>query len=321
MESKFILKEDDPPEEISENNKLVWKQGYFSFGTQSRIANITACKFITEDIVVIAHRAVAKVYLIHINVDSNTYEILDSMQLCFGSLTYHPDGMDVYQNKIYMSAFSDKCCIIEIINNERLVFERIFTVVPKVSYHGVFVNKSGIFLGGCCPNPKTYSTDTIPIHFFNSQTNEITEYDTGFRRRIKGLQLFDNNTKMIVVSDDKAKGRKNMFDSFVVLYKINDNEKTLKLTDEFIMKNSQVDGVIMKDSIWYTTIHDGNTKSGSIIVGTISFSQKLIFLSRIPCDNFPHGVDIYNEYLMFTCYGSSSFTIKRENQTQYSTLK
>ena len=125
-ESKFILKEDDPPEEITENNKLVWKQGYFSFGTQSRIANITACKFITEDIVVIAHRAVAKVYLIKINVNSNTYEILDSLQLCFGSLTYHPDGMDVYKNKIYMTAFTDKCCIIEITNNERLLFERIF---------------------------------------------------------------------------------------------------------------------------------------------------------------------------------------------------
>lgn len=321
MESKFILKEEDPPQESVEKNKLVWKQGYFSFGSQSRIANITACKFITQDLVIIAHRAVAKVYLIKINVDSNTYDILDSLQLCFGSLTYHPDGMDVFENKIYLSAFSDKSCIIEVVNNERLIFERIFTVVPKLSYHGVFANKSGIFLGGCCSNPKNSNRDTIPIHFFNHETREVIEYDTGFRRRVKGLQLFDNDSKMIVVSDNKDAGRRNMFDSFVVLYGINEKTKTLKVIDEFIIKNAQVDGIIIKDSIWYATIHDGNTKSGTIVVGTISFSQELIFLSRIPCDNFPHGVDIYNEYLMFTCYGSSSFTIKRENQSQYSTLK
>lgn len=321
MEHNFVIEEEDPPQKSEENNKLVWKQGYFSFGSQSRIANVTACKFVTEDIIVIAHRAVAKVYLIKILPDSNTYEILDSIQLGFGSLYYHPDGMDLYNNKVYISAFTDKCCVIEIINNERLLFKRLFSVVPRMSYHGVYVNDTGIYLGACCVNPRSTFQETIPIHCFMHQSNEIIEYDTGFKRRVKGLQLFDNESKMIVVSDDKGKGRRNLFDSFVVLYDINDSTDALELADDFIMKNSQVDGIIMKNAIWYATIHDANNECGYIVVGTISISKKLMFLSKISCDNFPHGIDLNFGNLMFTCYGSSSFTVKRENQTEYWTLK
>lgn len=318
MEHKFVIEEENPPQNSEENNKLVWKQGYFSFGTQSRIANVTACKFVTEDIVVIAHRAVAKVYLIKILPDSNTYEILDEIHLRFGSLIYHPDGMDLYNNKVYISAFTDKCCVVEIINNERLLFKRLFSVVPRISYHGVYVNDIGIYLGACCANPRSISQQTIPIHFFNHATNEVIEYDTGFKRRVKGLQLFDNASKMIVVSDDKGKGRRNLFDSFVVLYDITD---TLELADDFIMKNSQVDGIIMKNTIWYATIHDADDECGYIVVGTISISKKLMLLSKISCDNFPHGIDFNNGFLIFTCYGTSSFTVRRENQTGYWTLK
>lgn len=322
MERKFILEEEDPPQSSQEKNKLVWKQGYFSFGTKSRIANITACKFITETLVVIAHRAVAKVYLIKLSSlpDSNIYDIVDSLQLQFGSLYYHPDGMDIHNNKIYMSAFTDKCCVIEIVDQERLVFERLFSVVPRVSYHGVFANDQGVYLGGCCPNPREKS-GTMPIHFYHYETSKVVEYDTGFKRRVKGMQLFDNGTKMIVVSDDKGKGRRNMFDSFVMLYDVDQNSASLDVVDEFIMKNSQVDGIIMKDSIWYATIHDGNNECGCIVVGTITISKKLIFLSKISCDDFPHGIDINYGFLMYTCYGTSSFTVKRENQNAYWTLK
>lgn len=321
MEHKFIIDEQDPPQKSEENNKLVWKQGYFSFGSQSRIANVTACKFITEDIVVVAHRAVAKIYLIKINTGSNTYQVLDSLQLRFGSLYYHPDGMDLFNNKVYITAFTDKCCVIEIINDERLLFKRLFSVVPRMSYHGVYVNHTGIYLGACCVNPRSMLQENIPIHCFRHELNEVIEYDTGFKRRVKGLQLFDNETKMIVVSDDKGKGRRNMFDSFVVLYDINHYSDSLELADDFIMKNCQVDGIIMKNAIWYATIHDADDECGYIVIGTISISKKLMFLSKISCDNFPHGIDFNFGYLIFTCYGTTSFTVKRENQTQYSTLK
>lgn len=321
MEQNFVIEEEDPPQKSEENNKLVWKQGYFSFGSQSRIANVTACKFITEDTVVIAHRAVAKVYLIKISTDSNTYEILDSLQLQFGSLTFHPDGMDLYNNKVYITAFTDKCCIVEIVNVERLLFKRLFSVVPRMSYHAVYVNNTGIYFGACCANPRSVSQQTIPIHCFMHATNEVIEYDTGFKRRVKGLQLFDNDSKMIVVSDDKGKGRRNIFDSFVVLYDIDHSSHSLELADDFIMKNSQVDGIIMKNTIWYATIHDADDECGYIVIGTISISKKLMFLSKISCDNFPHGIDFNYGCLMFTCYGTSSFTVKRESQNAYWTLK
>lgn len=317
MDQKYIINEKDPPTKSTEKNKLVWKQGYFSFGTQSRIANVTAAKFITEELVVIAHRAAAKIFLLKLT--GNTYEILDQLFLKFPSLTFHPDGMDILNNKIYITAFTEKCCIVEIINNERLHFERVFSVVGRMQYHAVFSTELGIYLGSCCARS---NSNTIPIHFYDNETAKVFEYDTHFKRRVKGLQLFDNDTKMIVVSDDKSKGRVNIFDSFVVLYHINKGkDPSLELLDEFQIKNSQVDDIIMKNSIWYATLHDADEKKGYILVGTITYSQKLIYLSKIYCDNFPHGIDFNFGHLMFTCYGTSSFTVKRENQTEYWTLK
>lgn len=313
MEERYILEEKDPPTESTEKNKLVWKQGYFSFGTQKRIANITAAKFITNDLIIIAHRAIAKVYLIKIV--GKKYEIIDSLLLKFGKQYFHPDGMDLYNNKIYISAFTDKCCVVEILNQEELVFERLFSVVPRMAYHGVCVNDNGIYLGSCAT-----LTDTMPIHFYNPVDANIIEYDTHFRRRIKGLQWFNDGQNLIVASDDKDKGRRNLFDSFIVHYTLM-GENKLAVTDEFKMEHSQVDGIIMKEMIWYSTIHDADDKCGYVVVGTVGINGKLIFLSKIKCDNFPHGIDITNDFLVFTCYGNSSFTIRRENQTKYWSLK
>ena len=56
-----------------------WTQGYFNFGNQKRIATVTDVKFISENKLIVAHRAAAKLYLIEL-IDNN-YIIKDTLLL------------------------------------------------------------------------------------------------------------------------------------------------------------------------------------------------------------------------------------------------
>jgi hypothetical protein len=307
---EYLIKEDDPPQTKCKNTDLVWKQGYFSFGNQSRIANLTAVKFITNDILVIAHRAVAKLYLVQ--VDEKICTTLDSIVLKQHGKYYHPDGMDLYINKVYMTAFTDQCCVVSIVKNKKLVIDKIFEISPSINYHGVLVNGNELFFGGC--NPPT-DKKTMSITVLNKK-GDVLHLDSGFFRRIKGISLYKDDF-ILVVSDDKREGHRNIFHSYVVLYR-RTNEREMVVVDELCIKNSQVDGVSMLNNRWFATLHSADDKCGYIVEGEITPRNTIKFLKNNECGDFPHGIDIFTNntnkstLMAFTSYGSSTFTINED---------
>jgi hypothetical protein len=316
MSISYYLYEEDPPQERLSNSKkndLIWKQGYFSFGTQERIANITAIKFITPDTVVVAHRAVAKLYLVR--VEDNLCEIIHSITLKMGSKYYHPDGMDLYKNKLYISTFTDQCPIVEIKDNSQLLFHSVFETKLGVPYHGLYVDNNGIFLGGCAPYNKSKTETCIDYFETLTKSHKKIRFNTGFNRRIKGIDMIDSKN-MIVGSDDKRDGFRDIFNSYIHTYKIDYTNQKLNGVDDFKILNAQIDGIKLsacKDT-WYATVHYADNKTGYIVIGSVNTKLNIQLLSKFPCDNFPHGLDIYKEFIGFTCYGSSSFSIGREKE-------
>lgn len=314
MPASYYLYEEDPPTEKLLNgnkNDLVWKQGYFSFGTQERIANLTAIKFITEDIVVVAHRAVAKLYLIRI--EDTLCEVIHSITLKLGSTYYHPDGMHLYKNKLYITTFTSCIPIVEIKDKIKLVFHSIYETKLNVPYHGIYIDNNGLFLGGCAPYNKKKTKTSIDYFEYHTMPHKKIRFNTGFNRRIKGIDLIDKNN-MIVGSDDKRDGFKDLFDSYIHTYKIDYINQKLNSADDFKILNAQIDGIKVshgKDK-WYATVHYADDKRGYIVIGAIDTELKVTLLSKFPCDNFPHGLDIFKGFIGFTCYGSSSFSVERE---------
>jgi len=39
-------------------------------------------------------------------------------------------------------------------------------------------------------------------------------------------------------------------------------------------------------------------------------NENIIFIKKIKCKNFPHGIDIYNNKLIYTSYANSSIIIE-----------
>lgn len=316
MSISYYLYEKDPPQERLSNSKkddLIWKQGYFSFGTQERIANITAIKFITADTVVVAHRAVAKLYLVR--VEDSLCEIIHSITLKKGSTYYHPDGMDLYKNKLYITTFNSCIPIVEIKDLNKLIFHSVFETKLGVPYHGIYINNNGLFLGGCAPSNKNKTETSIDYLKTLTNAHKKIRFNTGFNRRIKGIDLIDSN-KMIVGSDDKRDGFRDIFNSYIHTYKIDYKNQKLNHVDDFKILNAQIDGIKLSDSKnrWYATVHYADDKTGYIVIGSVNKKLNIQLLSKFPCDNFPHGLDIYKGFIGFTCYGSSSFSIGREKE-------
>ena len=317
MPISYYLYEEDPPKEKllnAKKNDLGWKQGYFSFGSQERIANITAIKFITKDLVVVAHRAVAKLYLIRI--EDSFCEIIHSLTLKLESTFYHPDGMDLNKNKLYITTFNSCIPIVEIEDESKLVFKCVYQSNLGVPYHGIYVDNTRLFLGGCAPYNKSKTVTCIDCLENITMPHKKIRFNSGFNRRIKGIDLIDTNN-MIVGSDDKRDGFRNLFNSYIHTYKIDYKNQILSSVDDFKILNAQIDGIKLSDNKnnWYATVHYADDKKGYIVFGSVDPKNLNIqLLSKFPCDNFPHGLDIYKGFIGFTCYGSSSFSVGREKE-------
>jgi hypothetical protein len=311
-EVNYYLYEEDPPQSVTKKGELVWKQGYFPFGSQSRIANITAIKFITSDLVVVAHRAVAKLYLLKI--EETMCEIIDSITVKKNGKYYHPDGMALLNNKLYITAFTADIPVVEILPNMTLKMDEIIKMNShKMPYHGIYINPDHQFFGGC----SSINNETCIDYLTNTQKK--IRFMTGFDRRIKGIDMIDvvPNT-LIVGSDNKTLKSKDLFDSFVHTYSVDFKNQKLIHADDLRLPSSQIDGIVLnqKTMKWYATIHNGIDQCGYIVVGSVSQDKNLslALLSKYRCDDFPHGIDLNNGNLSFTCYGTSSFAVVREKK-------
>ena len=310
----YYLKEEDPPQEpiTNDDDEIIWKQGYFTFGDQDRIANITAVKFINSpELLVVAHRAVAKLYLVKI--ENDFCRIIHSLTLRKNGSYYHPDGMALYEDKLYITTFSHDCPIVQLKDNyTRLEFTNVLKVSNGIPYHGIYIGDQGMFFGGCAPINKKKTHETC-IDFFKHKHKKSIQLKTGFNRRIKGIDLL-NSKAMIVGSDDKREGYRNLFHSYVHSYSIDNENQKLIPRDDLILKNSQIDGIALSPdkTKWYATVHSADDRCGYIMIGSILKNLNVVLLSKYRCDNFPHGLDVYKDFLSFTCYGSTSFTVMRE---------
>lgn len=268
---------------------IPWKQGYFSFNGQKRIATVTDVKFVSDNILVVAHRAAAKLYLIELKNDA--VNILDTIRLEFsiwGQKFFHPDLIVLHKGSIYMSEYSNRCCIVDIIDN-KLIFNNVLQFGGPKS-HGL-CSKGNSVLFGSVKLGKIIKFDDIARQFSVIDT-DVTE------RRIKTVGMDGNN---FVLGLDKPIRRGG--DSWFNLYEFIDN-KLLELNSvKFV--NTQIDGHISHKGFHFITMHDGDTKSGVIVILKVN-NNEINIVRKIKCENFPHGLDICNDKLIYCCYENSS---------------
>jgi len=272
-----------------------WKQGYFSFGTQKRIATVTDVKFISDNKLIVAHRAAAKLYLVQIN--NNTYEIIDSIVLQINNSYFHPDSITIQNNRIYMTAYTNLSCIVDIIDN-KLNIVKIIKIHEYVNYHGCFVTNNLIYFGGVKDKD-----NNSPLTIYNYDTNQSVNIKLNYDRRIKTINIINNN---ILLCLDGKNSDITLFDSWIMYFKLQNNK--LLLLDSIHIKNSQIDGSVIYNNHFFAVLHSEIYKCGYIYIGSIN-DTNITFIKKVQCNDFPHGIDIYNNKLAYTSYTNSSVMV------------
>jgi hypothetical protein len=156
-----------------------WKQGYFFFGDQKRIATVTDVKFISDTKVVVAHRAAAKLYLIEIN--NTTYKIIDSLLLKYNNIFFNPDLISIQNNRIYMTSYTNMSCIVDIVD-DKFKFIKLFKINKYIHYHGCLIKNNLVYYGGV--------TNNTPLTIYDINTNKFVNITTNYKKRIKSINIY-----------------------------------------------------------------------------------------------------------------------------------
>ena len=289
------------PKEPSEEKSVFWKQGEFFFGDQSRIATMTDVQFINKDTLVACHRAAAEVYLIKII--NNTFQIIDSIVLDkephkygWGRAAFHPDLMSYHEGIIYLSEYGPNYCIVEV-SNDKLVYVGVYKGNNvNLSYHGILANDNGIYLGGCNPAISTYIKNN---KYYNLLTSKSFT-----KERVKMISSY--NDLLIMGFDTEVGGGAKGTIGDTIIRILKHDKNNLQIIDESILiKNAHPDGAVVYKDYYLFTRHCSIKRCGIISICKI-YNNKLELVKEIECENFPHGIDVNENRIVYTSYAKSA---------------
>jgi len=232
--------------------------------------------------------------------NNEKYDNIDTFVLEIKDKSFHPDLIDVHNNYVYMTAYTEKCCVVKI-QEKKFVFDRVFTIHPKKNmFHGIHIKKDMVYFGA----QKSIDNSTFLTVFNINKKKFQKNIKINFDRRIKAISTYSNNK--ILLGCDNGRIMENTFDSWIMLYEFSKNQ--MKLLDSIKITTAQLDGVLIWKDYFFVTIHSGNAKSGVIIVGMIN-KNKIQIIKNVICNDFPHGLTIHNDEFIYSSYDRSSITI------------
>ena len=282
-----------------------WKYGEFYLNEERRVATVTDVKFLTKNKLIVAHRAAAKIYLIEVR--GGDCNVLDSITLDTGEHLnskrpkrryFHPDLMTVNKDRIYLTEYSKRCGVVDVIE-DRLLFKGVVEV-DELRYHGCFHGGEAVLFG---------SVENGCVVKYVEETNENDRIKVldGDKKRVKTVGMDGEN--YVLGLDQKSGYYKELgagVDSWFDLCKMNNG--VLHKLDSLGFPNAQLDGHVYHGGYHFITLHDGNEECGKIIVVKIS-NNKLKIVNKVKCNDFPHGIDVYENRLAYTSYSSESIVL------------
>ncbi|MHA7864933.1 hypothetical protein [Flagellimonas marinaquae] len=287
--------------------KRYWLQGEFYFNKEKRVATVTDVKFISANLLVVAHREAAKLYLVKLS--GSDYEIIHEKPLRTRLLPsrkrfFYPDLMAVKDHLIYMTEYSNRCAVLKL-DGDKFIFKNVINV-GRHSYHGCFIENNSLLLGSVRDgivqilDTKTQRTSQIK---FNPESAPINERNL----RIKTIGKQED---YLIMGMDRPIGNlghpNDGGDSWVGLFERNNDH--LKCVSLIKFENAQLDGHATNNGLHFFTTHDGNRKKGVIQI-IKEENGELKVVHSVVCESFPHGIDILDGKVAYTSYKQCSVNI------------
>jgi hypothetical protein len=212
-------------------------------------------------------------------------------------------------NRLYIITFSSNLIIVDIIDN-KLKFIKEVKLVQGACYHGLEINNDNLYIVPA-------SSDNESMHIIRMSLNPeninhkfekiiTNEFKANTRKyRIKDITFLSNgNILLAILIQNEKSGMQDYNHSdngFIGLYDMN-----FILIDKYELKEVHMDSMISdKNDNFYLTIQEN--EGGFIYKGNIT-NNIIGNIKRIKVCDFPHGIDINNEYnlLGFTSYATST---------------
>lgn len=280
---------------------------------KSRIPSVTDVKFINRDIIIVAHRYAYKLYLIKIDFENEIYEILDTyltiddhkkIHFCESFKIKYNETSKNYE--LYLIFFSNYLWIfdIDLINN-KFISKKLNN---RNTYHGMKIYNNYLYLtpSNMLINNKLNNVLQLDLEKYNITYMPLGSIKDNYR--IKDICFINNNYVLLIINyktATKLSTKNHISNGTFALFTF----LSLQLLDKIEFKHVHFDKSIIHNNFFYITGQD--EQNGKIYKGTIDLNnKKIIMLNNIIIDDFPHGLDIYQDLFSYTSYGTDSVHIE-----------
>ncbi len=283
---------------------------------KGRIPSVTDVKFINHNLIIIAHRYAYKLYLISIDIDKNSYEILDTyktidekkkIHFCESFEIIYNQSKDMYQ--LYMIFFTNILWIFDVnIKDFKFISKKIITLNNNNTYHGMKIYNDKLYLSPSNIFTSNKLNNVLEINLNTYNQKYLNSGDIKDNYRLKDI-LFINSDYIFIIINYKtniklAKDNQITSGAFALF-----SFPNFKLVDKIEFNHVHFDKIVSKNNYFYITGQD--EICGKIYKGTIDLiNKKIILLKNFIVDDFPHGLDIYNDLFAYTSYDTNSVTIE-----------
>jgi hypothetical protein len=274
------------------------------FGQKGRIPSHTDVAFISRSRLVIAHRFSGKLFLV--DVKGGSFQMVCSYKLWYNGKYEFPDLIHAYKNTIYVVNLNTILHILEI-KDDLICYMKSVQIHPTYGYHGLHAFESNVYL---VSTTKT-KEDRFVISEYNVQSGNCKHYPIlGNEHRMKDISFLSETLCVILTSHNDREiglgGEKQVYDGEIILCEFNGKE--FIILDKKSFEMSHFDSVVSKNNLIYCTMVN---QIGSYILTAKIEDSTITDLIKHPCEPFPHGIDIYENQIAYSCYGTSTTYIKQ----------
>jgi hypothetical protein len=268
-------------------------------GTRWRYPTVTDVKFLSPTRLLVAHRHAKKLYLIEFSYEEKRYSVLHTLVLPI--LT---ESLAVIGSRIYSLSFSPEMCIVELVGDKMVFVKRVHLSSFGVNYHGIRAVGDLLY---CTPSSDLCSEghDSIVVYDTAKDTSTfLTSPDLLQKYRIKDMVFVGEHVVLAL----HHKGITHMGEcGHVPNGRLGLFTRDLRLLDTHDVPHTHFDLMSVQGTQFYAVAAD--TDGGAIYTGEV-LEGKLCEVQRIPCEDFPHGIDLCGPLLAYTSYATSSVYIR-----------
>ena len=272
-------------------------------GDRKRRPTVTAVYFLSETLLVAAHRCAAYVYLIKFDIQRKSHTILSKVRCQVNEYIHYPDTMTVHNNIVYVACYSQNIIRIQIVNQRELRILGTVAIPYNVSFHGIKAYNGRIY---ATPSEDRTSPHSETIVCIDPKTRAIHGIPFSEPYRIKAIAFFSDNRVILSLSarlevSMDVKGC--IVDSAIALC-----DASLSILDMVSFPKTQFDSITTDGNVFY--VAGANLDGGQICKGQL-VENRLSSIEMVPVHDFAHGIAVFqSKVYAYTSYSTSAIHIQ-----------